>query len=147
MKLNPILFGFSNWFAPKIKLTSTGGYAVQLTNKTGGDTVAGQLISPSTGTADAFGTAGADSDDVIGIVLDAGIADGSEAWVVVAGIANVLMDAGGSGIGDRVISSSTAGSADVWNTGGAVATHFQEIGHCIETRVGAGLAKCILHFN
>lgn len=46
-----------------------------------------------------------------------------------------------------MISSATAGSADVWNVGGAVATHFTEIGHCIETRVGAGLARCVLHFN
>jgi hypothetical protein len=57
------------------------------------------------------------------------------------------MDGGGSARGDRIISSGTAGSADVWNTGGAVATHFQEIGHCIETRTGAGLARCVLHFN
>ena len=25
--------------------------------------------------------------------------------------------------------------------------HFYEIGHVLESRVGAGLAKCILHFN
>ena len=57
------------------------------------------------------------------------------------------MDTGGSARGDRIISSATAGSGDVWNVGGAVATHFQEIGHCIETRVGTGLARCVLHFN
>lgn len=127
--------------------TTIGGFVVRLTNKTGANTVAGQLVIASTGTDDAFATAGVSSDAVIGIVLDAGIADGSEAWVVVSGVADVLMDAGGSAHGDRIISSATAGSADVWNVGGAVATHFLEIGHCIETRVGAGLARCILHFN
>jgi len=133
----------------KIKLTSLGGYAIKLTNKTGGNTVAGQLVAPYSATAvdDAFKTAGANSDEVFGIVLDAGIADGSEAWIVVSGRADVLMDGGGSARGDRIISSATAGSADVWNTGGAVATHFLEIGHCIETRTGAGLARCVLHFN
>ena len=129
--------------------TAIGGSAVKLTNKTGGNTVAGQLVAPYSATAvdDAFKIAAANSDEVFGIVLDAGIADGSEAWIVVSGIADVLMDAGGSARGDRIISSATAGSADVWNVGGAVATHFLEIGHCIETRAGAGLARCILHFN
>ncbi|KKM93699.1 hypothetical protein LCGC14_1205850 [marine sediment metagenome] len=120
-----------------------------LTNKTGGNTVAGQLVAPYSATAvdDAFKTALADSDEVFGIILDAGVADGSEAWVIVSGIADVFMDAGGSARGDRIIASATAGSGDVWNVGGAVATHFLEIGHCIETRGGAGLARCILHFN
>ncbi len=128
-------------------ITSIGGYVIKLTNKTGGNTIAGQLVIASTGTDDAFATAGANSDAVIGIVLDAGIADGSEAWVIEGGIADVLIDGGGCTHGDRMISSATAGSADVWNTGGAVATHFLEIGHCLETRVGAGLARVKLHFN
>lgn len=126
--------------------TPIGGFAIKLTNKTGGNTVAGQLVIASTGTTDAFDTAAASDLNVIGIVLDAGIADGSEAWVVVSGIADVLIDAGGTALGDRMISSATAGSADVDNAP-AVAAHFQEIGHCIEARVGAGLARCVLHFN
>lgn len=133
--------------AAKIKLTAIGGYAVLLTNKTGGNTVAGQLVIASTGTDDAFASAGANSDAVIGVVLDAGIADDSEAWVVESGVADTLIDAGGCTHGDRMISSATAGSADVWNVGGAVATHFLEIGHCLETRVGAGLVRVKLHFN
>ena len=133
----------------KYKLTAIGGVAVRLTNKTGGNTAAGQLVSPYSATAvdDAFKTSTADSDEVFGIVLDTGVGDGSEAWVIISGIADVLIDAGGSARGDRMIASATAGSADVWNVGGAVATHFLEIGHCIETRGGAGLARCILHFN
>ncbi len=129
--------------------SALGGFCVKLTNKTGGSTVKGQLVNVYTATAinDAFKTISANDENIIGIVLEAGVADASEAWVVVNGIADVLMDTGGSARGDRIISSVTAGSADVWNVGGAVATHFQEIGHCIETRTGAGLARCILHFN
>ncbi len=130
----------------KSSMTAIGGFAIKLTNKTGGNTVAGQLVLSSTGTNDAFATCAANSDACIGIILESGIADGSEAWVVVSGIADVLMDSGGSARGDRIISSATAGSADVWNVGGAVATHFLEIGHCIETRAGAGLARCVIHF-
>jgi hypothetical protein len=135
----------------KSGMTPIGGFAIKLTNKTGGNTVAGQLVIPSNpggaDTDDAFETATGSDENVIGIVLDAGVSDGSEAWIVISGIADVLMDGGGSTRGDRIISSGTAGSADVWNVGGAVATHFLEIGHCIETRVGAGLARCVLHFN
>ena len=131
----------------KSKRTIIGGYAIKLTNKTGGNTVAGQLVKPDTANDDAFVTILANDQEIIGIVLDADVADGSEAWVVIAGIADVLMDTGGSASGDRVISSATAGSGDVWNVGGAVATHFQEIGHCVETRIGAGLARCIVHLN
>lgn len=133
----------------KFKLTAIGGYAIRLTNKTGGNTVAGQLLAPYSATAidNAVKTALTNSDEVFGITLDAGIADGSEMWVVTGGIAAVLMDAGGCARGDRIISSATAGSAAVWNTGGAVATHFQEIGHCFETVAGGALAKVVLHFN
>ncbi len=133
--------------AGKMKLTAIGGYAILLTNKTGSNTVAGQLIKPDTATDDAFIIIAANDQEIIGIVLDTGIADGQEAWVVISGIADVLMDTGGSVRGDRIISSATAGSGDVWNVGGAVATHFQEIGHSIETRIGVGLARCVLHFN
>ncbi len=132
-----------------MKFTQIGGLAVLMTNKTGGNTVAGQLVEVNIAIAidDAFTTAVGNSDAVFGIVLVAGIADGNEAWVVISGIADVLMDGGGCDWGDRIISSATPGSADVWNVGGAVATHFLEIGHCIETRGGAGLARAVLHFN
>ena len=133
----------------KFKLTAIGGYAIKLTNKTGSNSVAGQLVTVYTATSvdDAFRLSDANGDNNIGIVLDSGVADGSDTWVVTGGIADVLMDSGGSARGDRIISSATAGSADVWNVGGAVATHFLEIGHCLETRTGAGLARCIIHFN
>ena len=136
-----------SYLGGKSRRTLIGGLAVLLTNKTGSATVAGQLVLSSTGTDDAFATVGANSEETIGIVLDSGIADGSEAWMVESGIADVLIDAGGCTHGDRMIASATAGSADVWNVGGAVATHFREIGHCLETRVGAGLARVKLHFN
>ncbi len=129
----------------KAGMSTIGGHLVKLTNKTGSPTVAGQLVLASTGTDDAFATCGANSDACIGIVLAAGIADGAEAWIVTGGVADVLIDSGGCTHGDRMIASATAGSADVWNTGGAVATHFTEIGHCNETRVGAGFARCMIH--
>ena len=132
--------------AEKAKITAIGGYCIRLNNDTGFATVKGQLVIASAGTEDSFDTAPSNSDEVIGIVLDAGIADQAEAWIVWGGKADVLIDGGGCNEGDRMISSTTAGSADVWNTGGAVATHFQEVGHSVEQRTGAGLARCSIHF-
>ena len=134
-------------FTAKSKLTVEGGIAIKLKNNTGSASVKGQLVEPDPGEDNAVVTVAISSDECIGIVYDAGVADGSDMWVVVSGIADVLIDAGGCASSDRLISSATAGSADVWNVGGAVATHFQEIGHSIGTVVGAGLAKVVLHFN
>lgn len=130
---------------PKIKMTSIGGYAILLTNKTGANSVAGEVVIASTGTADAVAQAGANSVSAIGIFLEDGIADGSEAWIVVSGIAYVKMDAGGAALGDRIITSATAGRGLVSNAP-AVAVHFQEIGHCIETTAANALGRCVLHF-
>ncbi len=131
----------------KAGMSAIGGHLIKLTNKTGGNTVAGELVQVDTTTNEAFDTCDESSDGCFAVILDGSVSDGSEAWVVVGGIADVLIDEGGCTRGDRMITSATSGSAATWNVGGAVATHFQEIGHCIETRVGAGLARCVLHFN
>lgn len=129
----------------KFKITLIGGYAIKLTNKTGGNSVAGDIVIASAGTADAVDLAGANELDAIGVFLDSGIADGSEAWVVIAGIADVHMDAGGCALGDRIITSATAGRGDV-NNAPAVATHFQEIGHTVEAAAANANARCVIHF-
>lgn len=128
------------------RLTPIGGFAIELTNNTGVNSVEGQLVEADDTDENSYKRADADALDVIGVVYNAGVPDGSEVWIVVGGIAEVLLDAGGCVHGDRLISSNTAGSADV-NNAPAVAVHFQEIGHTIETVVGAGLAKTVLHFN
>ena len=128
----------------KSGMTPIGGFAIKLTNKTGVNSVEGQLVEADDTDENSYKTADADSLDVIGVVYNAGVADASEVWIVQGGIAEVLVDAGGCVHHDRLISSNTAGSADVSNAP-AVAAHFQEIGHAIETVVGAGLAKAVIH--
>ena len=123
-----------------------GGSLVKLTNKTGGDTIKGQLVETSATTAEAFDTAGSNSADVIGIVLEAGVADGEEAWIVEGGIAEVLVDTGGAALHDRLITSATVGRATVSNNPSNT-NHFREIGHVLETVGGLALAKTVLHFN
>jgi hypothetical protein len=129
----------------KYKLTPIGGFAVALTNNTGTNSIEGQLVEADDTDENSYKKADANALDVIGIVYNAGVADGSEVWIVFGGIAEVLLDAGGCVHHDRLVSSATAGSADVSNSP-STAVHFREIGHAIETVVGAGLAKAILHF-
>lgn len=128
----------------KAGITAIGGYVIKLTNNTGSNSVEGQLVEADDTDENSYKTADANAVDVIGVVYNAGVADGSEVWIVIAGIAEVLLDAGGCVHHDRLISSATAGSADVSNAP-AVAVHFQEIGHALETVVGAGLAKVVIH--
>jgi hypothetical protein len=83
---------------------------------------------------------------VIGVFLDGGVSDGSEAWVVVSGIADVAYDNSSAIVrGDR-ITTGLAGLAMV-NNNPSVAVHFQEIGHSIESVTASGTARCVLHFN
>lgn len=128
----------------KYKITLIGGYAVRLTNKTGAASVAGDIVIASTVTADAVALAGANELMPIGVFLNSGIADGSETWVVQSGIADVHMDAGGCALGDRIVTSATAGRGDVNNTPSA-AVHFQEIGHALEAAAANANARCMLH--
>jgi len=129
----------------KAGMSAIGGHLIKLTNKTGANSVAGETVMASTGTADAVAQVGANGTNAIGVFLEDGITDGSEAWVVVSGIADVKMDAGGAALGDRIITSATAGRGLVSNAP-AVAVHFQEIGHCIETTAANALGRCVLHF-
>jgi hypothetical protein len=140
---------------PKAKMTAIGGFAILLTNTTGAVTVKGQTVKPDTATDDAVILTAADDDACIGVFLDAGVADDAEAWVVVSGIADVLMgDNEAATRGNWVETNSTeAGYADATAASPAAAPqHFNEIGHCIESvsATGAGthiLARCVLHFN
>ncbi len=138
----------------KSKLTSIGGFAVKLTNKTGGVTVAGQLVKADIATDDAVVLTGAADDECFGVLLDSGVAADAETWVVVSGIADVAMEDNTAATpGNWVETSSEAGYANATaGTPAAAPRHFREIGHCIESVSAGGggthiLARCVLHFN
>ena len=135
-------------------MTAIGGFAIKLTNKTGANSVAGKLVKADTANNDAVILTGANDDECFGVFVDSGISDGSEAWVVILGIADVAMkDNTAATRGNWVSTSSEAGYADATSaTPAAAPTHFEEIGHCLESVAtgGAGthiLARCVLHFN
>lgn len=134
-------------WSESIRMTTEGGFAVLLTNNTGGASIKGQVLEPSTTVDNAVETAAINAVDPMGVFYESGVADGDEAWVVISGLVDILIDAGGSTRGDWLGTGATGGSAVSSNSPPAAPTHFQEIGHSLETRVGAGLARAVFHFN
>ncbi len=133
----------------KITWTDEGGLAVRLTNKTGVASVKGSIVQPHTND-NSFELTEGNCVECFGAVYENGIADGSECLVVISGRCQVLLkDATASTTKNWVQTSNVAGRADATNASPAAAPqHFQEIGHCIETK-GAGtdvLAFIMLHF-
>lgn len=142
-------------FSTKVKHTTEGGIAIKITNKTGSASVKGTLVMASHTVASAASLEALGEIDTIGIVYEDGVADGSDVWIVVAGIADVYF-IGSTSLGhyargcvaaDNGAEAGKAVSEAVPTNPAATDKHFGEIGHLLEARVGAGLAKCVLHFN
>lgn len=137
-----------------IGVTPSGrvGYGIWLINKTGAPSIKGTVVQADTTTDFAFKVEDADGDDAIGVVYNDGVPDGSNCLVIVAGVAEVLLkDATAVTHGNWMATHDVAGRADgtAATPPGAVAAHFQEIGHDVESK-GADtdvLTECILHFN
>lgn len=137
----------------KTKITPEGGIAVKLTNKTGAATVKGQIVAASSTTDNAFSLQ-TNEYDAFGVVYQAGVADGSECWVVVSGIAELLVkDTVAVTRGQLAICADTDGRANAIANPGeglpATETHFKELGHFIESKAAGAnvLAKAVIHFN
>ncbi len=137
----------------KIGFTSIGGLAIKLTNTTGAVTIAGQTVKADPATNDAVILTGANDDEVMGVFLEAGVADDAEAWVVIAGIADVAFDDDEAAARGDWIGTGEAGYVQAQAAApGAVALHFQEVGHVIETVAAGGggthiTARCVLQWN
>lgn len=138
----------------KIKFTDLGGLAIRMENQTGEVSVKGKLVDPHT-TDGAVQLVAVGLPDVIGVIEEDGIPVGGQMWVVVSGIAYARFGAGTTaGQFARMCISTDTGQAPGIGTAENLPTapfatdkHFQEIGHVIESRTGAGLAKVVLHFN
>lgn len=139
----------------KIAVTDDGGLAIKLTNKTGAASIKGYIVTPDLSVDNAVRLATIDGANGTGVFIESDIADGDEAWVVVAGIADVYY----SNAPTRGYLARTGLTADTGEVAGQAISeaypvspfttdkHFCEIGHCLETKAEAGLAKTILHFN
>jgi hypothetical protein len=141
--------------SPKVKFTVDGGLAVKLTNKSGSTSTKGYCVKTSSTTSNAVTLSLVDIPDCIGVFYESDVADGQEAWVVVSGIADVYY---GTSTTMGHVARTLEGTDAYSNPGYAISQalftppfavdkHFMEIGHLLETRSGAGLAKTVLHFN
>jgi len=135
--------------------TPEGGLAVQLTNETGSNSVKGYCVTSDSSNNESVILVPIDAPSCIGVFYEDGIADGSLAWIVVSGIADVYYW-GSTTRGQLARTGLTTDTGEV--SGQALSEaipsapfatdkHFCEIGHVLETRSGAGLAKTLLHFN
>lgn len=140
----------------KMRITPEGGLAVALINQTGTSSVKGSVVSAGN-TSSTF-VLQSNEFDSIGAVYESGIAQGSTAWIVVAGIAEVLLANNTfSTASNWVVAHSTDGRADASQptptpntTTGEHTLHFKEIGHCLETKAATTseqTVKIIIHFN
>lgn len=139
----------------KVKFTPEGGLAIRVTNLTGAPTVKGYCVDAASSANNAVKLVPVGEPDCLGVFYDDGVADGQEAWVVVSGIADVYFWGSTTRgqyarVGIAADTGEVAGQAiseAVPSSPFATDKHFCEIGHVLETRTGAGLAKCALHFN
>lgn len=144
-------------FNANIKVTPFGGLAIKVLNKTGSNSVKGEVVTVYNTTAIdmAVKKIVVDVPNPIGVFLDDGVPDGLPAWIVFSGIAYVYFVGNATrGHIARGFLSADAGyvigralSEAVPVSPFSVDKHFYEIGHVLESRVGAGLARVDLHFN
>ena len=119
-------------------------------NNTGASSEKGRLVEMDTTTNQVIFTT-SNSLETIGVIDEAGIANGSTMRIVLGGDAEVLLDDNvGCTAGDWA-SAGESGYADAAGGPNPV-THFQEVGHYSETVAAGGagthvLAKLIMHFN
>ncbi len=129
---------------------------VKLINKSGNPSVRGELVTASTTTDNAVMLTDVDEAQLIGVFDENGVVDGDFAWIVIYGIAYVMLkDATLGTHGNWVKTSDVIGRADATllepPSGGIIPLdeHMQEVGHCLES-VGAGtdvLCKIMMHLN
>jgi len=73
-----------------VKLTPEGGIAVRIINGSGSASVKGTVVCVNNGNDNQFALQ-TNEFNAIGICYESGIANGSYAWIVVSGIADVLL--------------------------------------------------------
>jgi len=146
-------YGSVQWatfaLGPKVFITPEGGYAIQLVNNSGAILNPGEIVRADPANDDSVILAEIASELPLGICYTT-TPKLAPAWIVVAGMADVLIDnPGGCGRNYWVgVSGNVAGQGTAVNASpGNVPLHFREIGHTIRQIGGAGLVRCVLHFN
>lgn len=133
------------------RVTPEGGFAVRMVNATGSTSVKGTLVSPSTTVDGEVIASPASNQDTVGIVYEDGIPNTRYMWVVIGGIADVLIENANAVVnGDWLGTSTVTAGRAIPVTGEPVEPQQSaEIGHAIQAQASGTnvLARAILHFN
>lgn len=135
--------------------TPEGGLAVRLINDTGETSVKGKIVHPSNSVDNAVSLVPVDDVDCMGVIYESGIPDGEMMTVVFSGMVKVFfVDSTTREHFARICVAADTNAENGKAISEPVPTpplstdkHFREIGHILESRVGAGLANVMLHFN
>ena len=130
------------------KITPEGGFAVRLTNESGAKTVKGQIVSHKGTVANAFDLTAVNANHCLGVVYESGVENGAQCWVVVAGIAQVLMkNAATMGHICRIPLTADDGKAAGYAMDAAQSNtaSVYKIGDVLETAEAEVLCKVLLH--
>jgi len=133
---------------PKAKLTAEGGLAVKLTNKTGAASIKGTIVGVDSAAGNAFDLTAIDANYNLGVVYESGVDDGAECWVVVIGIAEVLMKNDATlGQQCRIPLNTDTGEVAGYAMADAQAAtaSVYKIGDILETKTADTLCKVLLH--
>lgn len=135
-----------------IRITPEGGFAVLLYNRTGGVTEKGRLVAVDAATDMGVVLTGVNDEECIGAFYEDSIADDALVWVATGGIVEVLLDENTGSTAGNWAQTGTAGYCDGNNAAPVPATHWQEVGHVLETVAAGGagtwqMAKILMHFN
>jgi len=139
------LFGAGNPFIP--------ANLARVINKTGAPSIKGYVVKPSAITDNAVEYTAPGNANPIGVIYEDNIPDGEYMYIAVSSIAEVYYRASVTrGNIARVATAGEAGNGaqlvnEILSPPFVDEKHFQECGHPIESRTGAGLAKTVLHFN
>lgn len=130
------------------KITAEGGLAVKLTNKTGAASIKGTIVGVDSAAGNAFDLTAIDANYNLGVVYESGVADGAECWVVVIGIAEVLMKNDATlGQQCRIPLNTDTGEVAGYAMADAQAAtaSVYKIGDILETKTADTLCKVLLH--
>lgn len=134
---------------PNMMITPEGGLAIRVYNDTGAPLLKGYVVKASTLVDDAVVLTAPSDVDPVGVVY-ADFATGTWGWIVIDGYADVYLD--NAGVTPREAWIGTSNTTPGQCTSGPLPSppnangHFQEVGHSVRTRTGAGLVRSILHF-
>jgi hypothetical protein len=135
-------------------ITPLGGTGIKLTASGTAAFTYGQVVTVGSITNGIFVVNPTDGQGPIGVVYGrvdlatSTVAIGSDAWIIVSGIAEVQGDAVGFGPGALVIAGSAGQGKDPGSIPPATQNeHNAEIGHAIGTGRAGTVGKVVLHFN